>query len=234
MSAAFLRVVRVLGCIVVPFAFAQAAASPALFFLIWGERWISAVPVFVAISIAQAASFALPTVSLMLKAQGRFRTVLVVHSIYAAIAVTAYAAICSRPSLATSAASRFGIDEQSAIPTVIASINALILFVLGPITLKVALPRQCRESVNTNSAFYLPILITAPIGVVAFVIAHAMSHECKTDPFVLAIIALLVFGGTFVMCCAVCARINGDAWNDLAGISRRALGRLRWRPRVPK
>jgi hypothetical protein len=226
MSGAFLRVVRVLGCLIVPFSMAQAAASPALFLLIWGDKWLSAIPVFVAISMAQAASFSLPTVSLMLKAQGRFKAMLLLHAIYAGIAVASYSAICRLSGPLANAASQFGIAEQSSTPTIIASVNGLILIVLGPIALKIALPPDVRRTESGSGAYFLPFVVTLPIGVGMFCVANAVSHGLRTNLIALSTIVLLAFSITFILGSVVSARMSGSAWNDLSEICRRAWSRF--------
>jgi O-antigen/teichoic acid export membrane protein len=226
MSGAFLRVVRVLGCLVVPFSIAQAAASPALFPLIWGEKWLSAIPVFVAVSTAQAASFALPTVSLMLKAQGRFKAMLLLNATYAGIAVALYSAICGLSRPWASAASQFGIAEQSLIPTSIALGNALTLMVLGPIALKIALPRETRGSTGCSGAYFLPFVVTLPIGAVTYLAVNEVSRGLQTDRLALSTIVLIAFGVTFLFGSLVSARMSESAWNDLSEMLRRLLVRL--------
>jgi PST family polysaccharide transporter len=79
--AAFMRATRVLSAVAVPLSLVQAAIAAPVFGLLFQPQWDGAIAVFAILSIGQAFLFvSAPSVAL-LKAQGRFRTYLILQCV---------------------------------------------------------------------------------------------------------------------------------------------------------
>lgn len=74
--AGYLRAVRAIGGIAVPISLLQCVLAEPLFALLFSPKWDAALRTFQILSIAQAFHFGLAPTLALLKAQGRFRTVL--------------------------------------------------------------------------------------------------------------------------------------------------------------
>lgn len=73
---AFLRAASTLSAVSVPLCLLQAALADAIIRVVFGERWVPAIPLLTILSLAQSLAFTIgPTIAL-LKSQGRFRTYL--------------------------------------------------------------------------------------------------------------------------------------------------------------
>jgi PST family polysaccharide transporter len=73
----FVRVIAAVGALAVPLALLQAVLAEPLLRILFGEKWMSAVPTLAALSVGQAFFFAVAPIMAMLRAQGRFRVLLV-------------------------------------------------------------------------------------------------------------------------------------------------------------
>ena len=74
-TIAFLRALRLVGCVGIPVSFVQGAIASPLFSLLFGDKWAGAVPVFAMLSIMQACLFLSTPIMTLLKSQGRFRAI---------------------------------------------------------------------------------------------------------------------------------------------------------------
>jgi O-antigen/teichoic acid export membrane protein len=81
--AGFMRVVSLMSALAVPIALLQAALAEPLFLLVFGEKWLPAIPFFVAFSFGQAFYFMTAPAMALLKAQGRFGTFFVWQAAHA-------------------------------------------------------------------------------------------------------------------------------------------------------
>lgn len=99
-SHGFLRVISAVGAIAVPLSLLQAALAEPLLRVLFGERWMSAVPTFAALSVGQAFFFAVAPTMAMLRAQGRFRTLLAWQLLQLALSSVAYAVAAMQGALA--------------------------------------------------------------------------------------------------------------------------------------
>ena len=86
----FLRAQRALGSVCVPAALLQAVVAEPLFQLLLDPKWQPAVPVFQALSLMQALYFASAPSMACLKAQGRFRTLLLWQAVHLLASLGAY------------------------------------------------------------------------------------------------------------------------------------------------
>ena len=86
----FLRTLRVLGAVCVPFALLQVVLAEPFFRLLLPLKWQPAVPVFQVLSLMQAFCFALGPSMACLKAQRRFRLLLVWQGVQLILSLPAY------------------------------------------------------------------------------------------------------------------------------------------------
>lgn len=70
----FMRVVALMSSIMIPIAFLQAALGEPMFVLLFPEKWMAAVPIFVAFSVGLAFALLIAPSMALLKAQGSFTT----------------------------------------------------------------------------------------------------------------------------------------------------------------
>lgn len=83
--AGFHRATSLMGAIVVPVSLIQAALAEPGVRLLFGAKWLPAVPILIVLSIGTAVMYLLPTTLSLLKAQGRFGLMLVWQAIQAII-----------------------------------------------------------------------------------------------------------------------------------------------------
>jgi len=83
--AGYMRVVGLIAAVMGPIAMLQAALAEPLFALVFGEKWLPAVPFFVAFSIGQAFSFQVAPAKSLIKAQGRFGTYFIWQVLHAVL-----------------------------------------------------------------------------------------------------------------------------------------------------
>ena len=74
---AFLRALRLIGSVGVPLSIIQGAVGFPVFRIFFGAKWDGSVAIFLVLSIMQAFIFVATPIMVMLKAQGRFRLILV-------------------------------------------------------------------------------------------------------------------------------------------------------------
>ena len=86
----FMRVIALMGAIAVPLALLQAAFAQPLFVLLFKERWLPAVPIFVALCVGQAFFFMTAPAMALLKAQGRFATYFVWQALQAGLCLALF------------------------------------------------------------------------------------------------------------------------------------------------
>ena len=73
---AFMNATRLIGAVGVPFCFLQAAAADPLMRLLYGQKWVEAIPLLQVLSLGTAATLVAGQTTSLLQAQGRFRTYL--------------------------------------------------------------------------------------------------------------------------------------------------------------
>lgn len=86
----FLRVIAAVGALAVPLALLQAVLAEPLLRILFGDRWMSAVPTLAALSVGQAFFFAVAPTMAMLRAQGRFRALLAWQLLQLVLSVGVY------------------------------------------------------------------------------------------------------------------------------------------------
>jgi teichuronic acid exporter len=88
--AGFMRVIALMGALAVPLALLQAAFAQPLFVLVFKEKWLPAIPIFVALSVGQAFFFMTAPAMALLKAQGRFVTYFIWQALQAGICLAIF------------------------------------------------------------------------------------------------------------------------------------------------
>jgi hypothetical protein len=83
---AFVRALRLIGCIGVPISIIQGAIGYPVFRLLFGSKWDDAIPAFIALSVMQAFIFLSTPIMTLLKARGRFKEILIWQSLHVAFA----------------------------------------------------------------------------------------------------------------------------------------------------
>jgi PST family polysaccharide transporter len=144
--AAFLRSTRVLMLVGLPICLLQAVVAEPLVRLVFGAKWVEAAPVMAALCIGMSARLVQgPSESLML-ARRRYRSLMVLSLVYAAVyvaVVTAGAVLAGEARAATGAA--LGA--------------AVCLVALGPVSLACALGRAAWRDIV--SVYAVPVLVGA-------------------------------------------------------------------------
>ncbi len=90
-ASGFLRVLAAVGSIAVPLSLLQGVLAEPLLRLLFGERWLEAIPTFAALSVGQAFFFAVAPMMAMLRAQGRFLALLLWQVVQLLLSVGCYA-----------------------------------------------------------------------------------------------------------------------------------------------
>jgi PST family polysaccharide transporter len=91
-ASGFLRVLAAVGSIAVPLSLLQGVLAEPLLRLLFGERWLEAIPTFAALSVGQAFFFAVAPTMAMLRAQGRFVALLLWQVVQLLLSAGCYAA----------------------------------------------------------------------------------------------------------------------------------------------
>ena len=83
--AGFMRVIALMGAVAVPLSLLQSAFARPLFLLVFKEKWLPSVPIFVALCVGQSFFFMTAPAMALLKAQGRFVTYFIWQALQAAL-----------------------------------------------------------------------------------------------------------------------------------------------------
>lgn len=225
---AFLRALRLIGCVGVPISLIQGAVGVPCFRLLFGTKWDGAIPVFAALSVMQAFIFLATPIMTLLKAQGRFRAILAwqsLHLVTGALAVWALA----RPGLhvVERLPGYLGMPatEGSGLPLA-AAIGGTFVWAVGcPVALRVAVSGSRISWRETISALALPwpaaLLMSSAIAAIPVVAAPAIG---ETAANVVAVVASLPAAGLSIILAAAPER---QCREDLHGMLRRGLERVR-------
>lgn len=204
---AFMRVLRMMTAVTVPLSLLQAALALPLIRLFFGEKWIPAAPMFVAICVGQANIFALGPTMAMLKAQGRFGTNLAWQAVHGLVCVLVLPGI----------AIHFGAIGVAWVDSIIWSISLVVGVMLAVRGTGVSL-------VAVIKAFTMPWLTAAPIAVAAWL----ASHEMPGPPLIASAAALLLVGPLAMGASILAVRISQP---DVAAEMAPFMGRIL--PRIP-
>lgn len=155
----FLKAQRVLAGVCIPICFTQAIMAEPIFRLAFAEKWLPAIPVFQAVSVAQAFYFATgPSIS-CLRAQRRFGTFLLWQAVQLAVSVPVYL---------------FGSSQGGAFGAAIAS--GAVWAISSPVVVWLcARPAPGRWLGTSLGVFLKPWLVAAPVALGAWMLVRSLS-----------------------------------------------------------
>jgi O-antigen/teichoic acid export membrane protein len=139
--AAFQRALRLIGCVGVPLSVLQAAVAFPVFRLLFGAKWDSAIPVFVVLSMMQAFIFVATPIMVLLKAQGRFKLVLVWQLMHLAASAVGFVVLAG-PGVSVAqaivTACRTPATESTVLPVAAATAGTIVWAIGCPLVLWLA------------------------------------------------------------------------------------------------
>lgn len=208
----YIRAVRAIGGIAVPISLLQCVLAPALFALLFSPKWDAALGTFQVLSLAQAFHFSLAPTLALLKAQGRFRTILSWQSIQL---------------LATALVLPFGAMNWGALG--VASIETVIWGLSIPSAMLLAGSPGGLRAGRTLRIILVPWIASAPVAIAGWALANHLTPLGS-----MAQLALLLLAGPTLLGGAVLlfSRLDPGALEPLATIGpiRRLLGHRAGRP----
>ncbi len=213
--AGYVRAVRAIGGVAVPISLLQCVLAEPLFALLFSPKWDAALATFQILSIAQAFHFGLAPTLALLKAQGRFRTILLWQLLQLAVAALALpiGALTS------------GAEGTAAIETAIWGLSI-------PTAMLVAGSAGGLRLTDALRIFIGPWIASAPIAIAGWCMANWLTPKGTA-----AQLATLLVGGPILLSAAVLlfSRVDPGALQPLATIGpiRRVLSRIPGRPRDP-
>ncbi|MBM4113317.1 MAG: hypothetical protein FJ253_08080 [Phycisphaerae bacterium] len=204
--AGFRRAAALIGAIGVPVMLLQAALAEPGIILFFGEKWLPAVPMLIAISLGQATISLLPTTLSLLKAQGRFGTALVWQAVQAVVFLA----------IGIPAAERFGAVGVTAVDSAVWTVS---LFVAAWMAMRAGGVTLWRAF----ACLALPWAPAIPIAVGAWFAWKALPFETTTS----AAIAIGVIGPAALLVSLVAIRVTQPiAAAEMAPTVARVLRRL--------
>ncbi len=190
------RAVRAIGGVAVPISLLQCALAPPLFALLFSPKWDAALATFQILSLAQAFHFGLAPTLALLKAQGRFRAILVWQTIQIVVAAI----------VLPLGALRWGAVGVAALETLIWGTSIPAAMILAGARDRT----ECRSLVRI---FVAPWVAALPFAVAAHFLAG------RTTPLgPAAQLATLLVAGPALLCAAIAtfARLEPRALEPLA------------------
>jgi O-antigen/teichoic acid export membrane protein len=160
-SSAFLKSQMMLACICVPLSLMQAALAEPFFRMLFQPKWLDAIPVFQAISVAQAFYFATGAAISCLRAQRRFSTLFVWQGLQVVLSVPLYA---------------LGVSQGGALGVAMVAAGAWSLS--APIGVWLCLPSSVDSRQRRVLAIFAKPLITAgPVAVLCWVTSRWLARH---------------------------------------------------------
>lgn len=202
----FLRVLTLMAALTVPMSLLQAALAEPLIRLLFGEKWIQAVPLFVALSIGQTALFLLAPALALLKAQGRFGRFLVWQVAHVAVSFVVLSVV---------------VRSYGAVG--VAWADAAIWFVSIPMALLFAVRRVGVSMREFAAGMATPWITAAPISLGAWFAWRSIDQPTLTETA-----AFLAVVGPIASALSILAiRVTQPhVAAEMAPFMRRVLGRL--------
>lgn len=225
---AFLRALRLIGCVGVPVSLIQGALGVPCFRLLFGSKWDGAIPVFAVLSVMQAFIFLATPIMTLLKAQGRFRAILVWQLLHLVIGALAIWLLAQPGLLAVEHLTLYlGVPstEGSGLPLA-AAIGGTIVWAVGcPVALWIAVSAGRVSWKEAVLALALPwpaaLLMSAVIAAIPVFAAPAIG---ETAANVVTVVASLPAAALSILLAAAPER---QCREDLHGMIRRVTERVR-------
>ena len=169
----FLRALRMLGAVCVPFSLLQVVLAEPFFRLLLAEKWQPAVPVFQVLSLMQIFYFAVAPSMSCLKAQRRFELIFIWQGVQLILSLPVY---------------WFAVRQGGALGVAIAS--ALMWSISAPLVvwlcIRVGGRRHLRE---TTSVFARPWLIGLSVFVPGYLFVQWLNGWGRTGDIVVVVVA---------------------------------------------
>lgn len=220
---AFLRALRLIGCVGVPISIVQAAAGVPAFRLLFGSKWDDAVPAFVALSVMQAFMFLATPIMTLLKAQGRFRAILgwqLVHIGAAAALIAALVTLGLEGVRAATDVLGATLSTEAAVPFAAAVGGAIVWGIGCPIALKIG----ARDAHGSWAECLLALALPWP-GSIAVGVAVAFG-PALTEPLIgqtaADCVGLAMSAPAAVLGVMLAAAPDRQCRQDLQDLARRA------------
>ena len=171
------RALALISAILVPLLLVQAAVGGPLIRTIWGGRWDDAVIVFQVVTLAQAAAATQWPTAYVLKAQGRFRTYLVIQGGCIIAALAAYPVAAENPDWAVWVLDRLGMPvSPDGAPGVAVAMVALAMAVVAtPVAAWMALRASGITLLAVIDLLWRPVVVAVPIAAVGGSEAEAVA-----------------------------------------------------------
>ena len=169
-----LRACRLISSVLVPLLLVQAALGGQVIRILWEGKWDDAIPVFQAISVAQALYVCHWPAAFLMKAQGRFRGYVRVQLLNLLIAGVVFAIAAWRGGgVVADTCARLGLHvaEDAGAPLAVACASALVLVAIGPLMLWLACRPAAVPLRTIMSILWLPWMAAVPVAVVGAIAA---------------------------------------------------------------
>jgi O-antigen/teichoic acid export membrane protein len=231
---AFLRALRLIGCVGVPISILQAAVGIPAFRLIFGSKWDGAVPAFIVLSVMQAFIFLATPIMTLLKAQGRFRSILLwqlLHIVAAAGLIWLLSTVGLGAVSATAGALGAHLTTEASAPLA-AALGGTVIWAVGcPFALRAAGAQTQASWITCLLALALPWPGAIGVGIaVASVpsLANPLLGETGAD-----VAALVISVPAGVLAILLAAAPERQCRQDLGDLVRRVSTRIRRRNSLP-
>ncbi len=222
-----LRSVRLVSVIAVPASAIQATFCVMVFSAIWGDKWASAVPVFMVLSIGQAMVFTAAPSVFLLKAQGRFGTYLrlAAAQLVFTVSATLTAVTFGAPLIVNlSRAIAVGVEPDAATPLAVACTTALGWAVFSPLAMRLA----CRQTtIGWGAAIGVmlkPWIVAAPVAILGALICSSMlklANSRLLGVMLILVVAILSLAVSLMLASRLYATTKCDLSTLIAKLARR-------------
>lgn len=218
-----LRTVRLVSIVTVPASLIQATFAIPVFHAFWGNKWDSALPIFIVLSVGQSLFFVGAPSIYLLKAQGRFRAYLKLEAIHLAYSVSVtLAAIWLGGSAVSAAAAAIGLvlDSDANVPLAVAISTAFGWAVFGSLTMWLACRGSRVSRLEMFDVMLRPWTVSAPIAVSGGWLSSIALQHVSGRPQQIALVIFMV-AVTFGLGVFVAAQLYGSTRNDLRSLCSR-------------
>lgn len=224
-TSAFLRALRLVGCVGIPISLVQGAVAVPAFHLFFGSRWDDAIPAFAALSVMQAFIFLATPVLILLKAQGHFRAILtwqLSHIVAGALLMWVAVGASQSGGPLSEALAKIGVSDVAATPMMVAMAGTL-LWGLG-------CPAALRFGTRGSRADFGQLLRVLgqgwPASLVAAAIVAALPPTLPFTTTTESIFALVLAVPCTIAAILLSCRVHPQSREDLARLLHRISRRI--------
>jgi PST family polysaccharide transporter len=210
---AFVRVTRALSCIVVPVGIAQAVFAVPAVRLVFSDRWLPSVPIFIVMSLNMLMTFAAAPLIAILKANGRFRLFLSWQVLQLFGSLTGYLML-STIFIRSEVPGLLGAHSELLVPIAISVVNLIAWVIAIPLIARaIDLESSVWSFYWTGGIFenlLRGVLVAAP-----FLGLYAASDRLLTPALSDVVVTVLVAPLYLVAALIACGRSNPDIGRQL-------------------